>query len=297
MVLLSFLCSFCIATEALFANPAPDTLRLLLIGNSFSQNAAQYLPQLAKEGQHVLILGRAEIGGCSLQKHWELAEWADTHPEDPKGKPYGGKSLRTILSSAKWDVVTIQQASILSSDVATYTPFARNLCEYVGLLQPEARVVMHQTWAYRSDSKDFGQIAENRSCTNAKEMWQKSREAYITTARELQLEIIPVGDAFMKASTHRKWGFRPDNTFNEKTAAYPALPLQENSLHVGYFWKDATTLSFDSHHANQAGCFLGALVWYAFLFEEPVSKLEFVPEKISPRFADFLKRTADAVVN
>jgi hypothetical protein len=42
---------------------------LFLIGNSFSQNAAKYLPQLAQEGNHPLIIGRAEIGGCSLQKH------------------------------------------------------------------------------------------------------------------------------------------------------------------------------------------------------------------------------------
>ncbi len=47
-----------------------DTLRLFLIGNSFSQNAARFLPQLAEEGGHPLVIGRAEIGGCTLQKHW-----------------------------------------------------------------------------------------------------------------------------------------------------------------------------------------------------------------------------------
>ena len=71
-----------------------DTLRLFLIGNSFSQNAGRYLPQLAEEGNHPLVIGRAEIGGCSLQKHWELAELAERNPEDPRGKAYKGKSFR-----------------------------------------------------------------------------------------------------------------------------------------------------------------------------------------------------------
>lgn len=46
-----------------------EQLKLFIIGNSFSQNAAKFLPQLAKEGGKELKIGRAELGGCSLQRH------------------------------------------------------------------------------------------------------------------------------------------------------------------------------------------------------------------------------------
>ena len=42
------------------------TVRLFLIGNSFSQAAARYLPEIAKAGGHELILGRAELPGAPM---------------------------------------------------------------------------------------------------------------------------------------------------------------------------------------------------------------------------------------
>ncbi|MDQ3813130.1 MAG: DUF4886 domain-containing protein [Armatimonadota bacterium] len=148
---------------ALVSNPflttaQARTVRLFVIGNSFSGNATRYLPQLAKEGGHELIIGRAELGGCPLERHWSHVEAAEANPDDPKGKPYGGKSLREKLSAGTWDIVTIQQYSMFSSDVETYRPYAQKLRDFIKKLQPQAEVVMHQTWAYRSDAKTFGNI-------------------------------------------------------------------------------------------------------------------------------------------
>lgn len=273
-----------------------DTLHLFLIGNSFSQNAARYLPQLAKEGGHNLVIGRAEIGGCTLKKHWELAELAAKNTEDPKGKPYNGKSLRMLLSQGTWDVVTMQQYSFHSGDVETYQPYARKLYDLIRTLQPNAKVVLHQTWAYRSDSKDFSLTGENVYAKNAEEMFRMSRAAYQTVAKELDVKIIPVGDAFRKVSSGKKWGYQPDLKFDFSNPANPDLPKQDNSLHRGYYRDNSQKLVFDSHHANEAGCYLGSLVWYTFLFGESPVKLKFVPKEVSPDFAVYLKKTAKSVV-
>jgi len=272
-----------------------DTLRLLLIGNSFSQNAARHLPQIAKEAGRPLVIGRAEIGGCSFKKHWDLAELAETKPDDPAGKAYKGKSLQMILSEGKWDIVTIQQYSMHSTDSTTYMPYARKLYNLVKTMQPEARVVVHQTWAYRSDSKDFSQITKGQYCKNEKEMWEKSREAYHRVASELGIGVIPVGDAFWKVSSSKKWKFKPDPEFDYSNPAYPDLPKQANSLHVGYSWNNDKQFKFDSHHASESGCFLGALVWYSFLFGESPTKVEYVPKGVSPDFAVYLKKVARKV--
>ena len=276
-------------------NSKTDTLHLFLIGNSFSQNASRYLPQLAKEGGHNLVIGRAEIGGCPLQKHWELAELADKNPDDPKGKPYNGKSLRMLLSKGVWDVVTLQQYSLHSSDVETYQPYARKLYDLIKSLQPNAKIVFHQTWPYRIDSRDFGQIAPKQFAKSEKEMWQKSRAAYHAVAKELGIKIIPVGDAFHEVNSGPK-AFRKDSKFDETKAVYPALPDQNYSLNRGYYWDADKKLKFDSHHANDAGCYLGALVWYTFLFDESPMGLKFAPQDVPSEFADYLKKIAKSTV-
>ncbi len=72
----------CIATAILVsaglkAQPAnnplpsnPDTLRILAIGNSFSDDGTEYLPGLLEAaGIHNVIVARLYIGGCTLQRH------------------------------------------------------------------------------------------------------------------------------------------------------------------------------------------------------------------------------------
>lgn len=275
----------------------PDTLRVFLIGNSFSQNATLYLPKLAKEGGHCLILGRAEIPGCPLDKHWRLASLAEANPNDPEGKPYHGQSLRMLLSQGKWDIVTLQQASILSGDYGTYFPYIQKLYDLIKSIQPDARIVIHQTWAYRKDSKDFTKISKDESATTEKEMWKKSRAAYKAAAAKLGVKIIPVGDAFWEVNSSKKWAFQKDMKFKEQDMTYPNLPDQKYSLHRGYYWDNHKKIIFDTHHANDAGCYLGALVWYSFLFGESTQNLKFVPAGIPEDFAGYLKKVADAQAN
>ncbi len=277
------------------SNIKTDTLRLFLIGNSFSQNATRYLPQLATEGGHPLKIGRAELGGCSLQRHWEIAEAAEKNPDDPKGKAYGGKSLRQLLSVGTWDVVTIQQNSMNTGDVTTFRPYAKKLVELIKSIQPNARIVMQQTWAYRIDAKKFTQIADNQFAQSAKEMWQKSRASYHTIADELGISLFPVGDAFWKINTNPKTAYKPDTKFNFSEPVYPVLPNQTHSLHAGYYYDKSKKMGFDSNHANEAGCYLGGLVWYAVIFQESPVKLNFQPDSVSEAFANQLKKAARQV--
>ena len=125
-----------------------NPLRVFTIGNSFASNATQFLPQLALEGGHPLELGGATIGGCSLQKHWDLHQSG--------ANPHDGQSLRERLSQGEWDIVTLQQASIDSTDLSSYSPYTDNLCELVREMQPRARLAWHQTWVYHADSPRFG---------------------------------------------------------------------------------------------------------------------------------------------
>lgn len=273
------------------------TLRLFTVGNSFSQNTTHYLPELAKEGGHELIIGRAVKGGGSLQQHWDAVTAWQANPDDPLAKIYTGKSLQDNLGTADWDVITVQQYSMLSSDVTTYRPYAANLVAHLKALRPKAEVLMHQTWAYRVDAVKFGQIAPKQNAADPREMYTRSRAAYREIAAELGLRVIPTGDAFWQVNSDPAWAFKPDTTFDRAKAVSPALPNQTHSLHVGDRWTvDTKTaekkLTKDANHANAAGEYLGALVWYGVLFEESPEKLTFVPPNVDPAFAAHLRQVA-----
>ncbi len=272
------------------------TLRLFHVGNSFSNNATRLLPELAKSGGHELIIGRAVTGGCSFERHWNAVEAFLADPADPKGMIYSGKSLWENLRADRWDVITVQQYSLHSTDYGTYQPFARRLHAHLKKLQPQAEIVIHQTWAYRRDAPRFGQTAAGKNAANQQEMWERSRAAYRQLAQDLGARIIPVGDAFWRVDADPVWGYQVDPHFDPKTAVPPALPIQRHSLHVGYRWNAEKKLSMDANHANVAGEYLGALVWYAFLFEESPERLAYVPPGVAPEFAAHLRRVAWQVV-
>lgn len=282
-------------TANVFAQSRQDTLRLFIIGNSFSQNASAFLPQLAKERGKTLIIGRAELGGHSLEQHWGYVEKAEANADDPKGKPYGGKSLKMLLGQGKWDIITIQQYSYLSADSSSYYPYANKLVDYVKALQPQARLVVHQTWAYRTDAKKFGRIAEGKVAASQQEMWQKSRAAYHLLAKRINARILPVGDAFQILAEDRKYGFKPDLSFNYEHPTAPNLPDQTHSINIGYYW-NKKELVFDPNHANDAGKYLGGLIWYGILFNDSVKNIRFKPENVSEEFAQYLRKVADRII-
>jgi hypothetical protein len=56
------------------------------------------------------------------------------------------------------------------------------------------------------------------------------------------------------------------------------------------------TLSFDGTHANLRGCYLIGCVWYAYIFQQKLDDLNFVPDGITPDDANFLRKVAQEVV-
>lgn len=276
----------------------PRTVRLLTIGNSFSANATHYLKDLAKAGGHTLVHNSLVIGGASFQVH------ADKLKAQGKARLYAnGKDLVANLTADTWDFVTIQQASIKSHDYATYPPHAGILHGQVVKHAPQAKLLIHQTWAYRVDDPRFKvkdpKPGEPRT---QEEMYRGLTAAYDRLAVEFGAKIIPVGDAFFRADTDSQWGYRPDTKpFDPKTARRPLLPDQSHSLHVGWRWAkpkggQEVTLGMDGHHANQAGEYLGACVWYEILFGESAVGSRFIPKGLDPAHARFLQETAHQAV-
>lgn len=279
------------------------TVRLLTIGNSFSQNATRHLGALAQAGGHELIHRPIVVGGASLELH---ALKARRHAEDPAakdGRYADGASLVELLVADTWDAVTIQQASIKSHDLATYTPFADELAALIRRLAPQARLHVHQTWAYRADDPRFTRPSgKPGEPVDRAAMHAGLTHAYETTAKRLNAVLLPVGDAFDLAERDPQRGFRSDTAFDVAKAKQPALPDQTHSLHVGWRWAkgrgedNEVKLRMDGHHANLAGEYLGACVWYEVLFGDSPVGNAFLPDGLDAGYARFLQETAHRAV-
>lgn len=278
----------------------PKTVRLVTVGNSFSQDATRHLNSLVKAAGHTLEHRALSIGGASMQVHWDKAQLFEKDASDVKGL-YGKKSLKQELAGEPWDFVTIQQASIKSHDLTSYRPYAKQLYDLIKGAAPKAEILLHQTWAYRADDPRFLKPSKTAGePATQKAMYEGLTNAYQTIATELGVRMIPVGDAFYLADSDPKWGFKVDSTFDKAAAKAPALPDQSRSLHVGYRWgkaKDgAASLGMDGHHASVAGQYLGACVFFETLFGESAVGNTYVPKELDREYARFLQETAHRTV-
>lgn len=295
----------CLAALAVLsaAEPTGRTVRLLAIGNSFSNNATTYLAQIAQAQGDTLVLGSASIGGCSLEKHWTLAELNEAKPDDPEGRQYylaqpGGGSkrvgLKEMLLSQPWDVVTIQQHSLLAIDLPTYRPYAAKLAAYVRRNAPQAKLWVHETWAYRADD----QLMKKKGMTQA-QMYARLHDNYTVAAKEVAADgIIPTATAFQNARQDPRWQLEVEQVADPKAFTYPKVPRQAHNLCVGWHWDTQgrnPAFVFDGKHCTPAGKYLGGMVWYAALFGEG-RKPVFVPPDLSREDAEFLAGIAERTV-
>ena len=142
------------------------TLKVLMIGNSFTESAMRETPAVAKAMGCALDLANLYIGGCPLSKHWANVEKAG----DPDFRPYavqmswtscdakasglrraapkGRANIPQALAAEPWDIVTIQQASGQSAFEKTYQPYADKLIAKIRELAPQAEIRIQETWSY-----------------------------------------------------------------------------------------------------------------------------------------------------
>lgn len=184
----------------------PDTLRILGVGNSFTDDGMMYLPDLlAAAGIENVVLGRLYFPGCSLEQHCrfymdDAAEYIyykstsnlwDTVSDHAK--------LTDALEDERWDVVVLQQASHFSGLDDTYVPWLERL---IGVVlshnsNPALCLAWQMTWAYAEDS-DHGGFA------NYGGDQRRMYEAIVQAVKRLQADtgiavLIPTGTAVQNA--------------------------------------------------------------------------------------------------
>ena len=130
-------------------------MNILSIGNSFSTNAHKFLPHILKADGDEIMLCNLFIGGCSLEQHWN--NWREEKtdydyeiylPGETEMTRTDDVALHEAVEDEDWDVITLQQCSHFSGIPETYSPYLSELAEYCRMVKPEAKIMLHQTWAY-----------------------------------------------------------------------------------------------------------------------------------------------------
>lgn len=173
-------------------------IRTLSIGNSFSQDATRYLHQIAAADGTELTCVNLYIGGCPLERHYKnMQENLSEYGLEINGTQTGEHiSISSALQIADWDFVTMQQVSHQSPDYATYQPYLKELSEYVHKLAPNAKQIIHQTWAYEENSD---RLNKELGFAHHQDMFEKLKFAYEQAAESIGAAgIIESGALFEK---------------------------------------------------------------------------------------------------
>ena len=228
------------------------SLKILAMGNSFSNNATEHLYDIAiAEGMTDVTLGRLYIGSCTLQMHAENAT-GDlpnyTYYKNTIGlweKTEDVTMLHGLLDE-DWDIITLQQSSATSGQPASFDGHLETLIDYVNQnkTNPDAKLVWHMTWAYQGDSQQKAFSDYGRS-------QDRMYKAIMDTAQEKVL---------------------PNAAF---TALIPAGTAVQNARTS--FMGD--TLTEDGYHLNKMGKLIASYCWYATLTGKALDtvSLNFIP--------------------
>ena len=222
------------------------TLKVLAIGNSFSNNTTQYLYDVAKaEGMTDVVIGRLYISGCTLALHLENARTnkpAYTYYKNNSGEwnQMESATLLHALQDEQWDIITMQQGSGTSGQADTYLKSIDALVKYVNdnKTNPNAQLVWHMTWAYQegSTNKAFPRYNSNQMVMYTAIV--NAVQTVIVPMEEFH-SIIPVGTAIQNIRT----SFIGDN------------------------------VTKDTYHLNKLGEVIGAYTWYAVFTGKPLETI------------------------
>ena len=235
----------------------PDTLRILAVGNSFSDDGTEYLPGLLEAADiHNVIVARLYIGGCTLERHCrEYAQGTANYIyyKSTQNAWVTVSKNATILDGLKdepWDIVTIQQASDDSGLWETYEQGIPKLVDIIRkeVSNPRAAIVWHMTWAYatNSDHRAFPRYDRNQL-----KMYEAIKSCVDRAGKQFNIPvIIPSGEAVQLARGTRL------NNHGQVPASSKVYELTRDGYHL----------------TRQHGRYLAACTWFQTLIKPTIGK-------------------------
>ena len=269
-----------------------DSIKVLAIGNSFSQDSVRRLKDIAAADGVSIVSYNAFVAGRPLKDHYDAWQSNTQYRFDPEGVGTGSnQNIRDIVAAEDWDFVMLQGTThagsydaglwnVDPSNTETYwTTLANGIAEYA----PNAKRMVNATWSpvnYLVDNVNDGMFAGGTP---------DSRGAYLTAllpneqiganyySTETRLdggkEFIPVGVAVDYLVRH----FR----FPEYIEGW------DNSSETRAVYRDSTC-----HLTDNVGRVLAGLVWYETITGIPATESAYERDTLSASDMQKLKAAA-----
>lgn len=245
---LTYTCELC---DDSYTEKLPTEVKILAVGNSFSDDAMEYLWQVLNDaGVEKITLGNLYIGGCTVDMHWNNIK------NDAKAYSYrrntNGKwvtrtdSLKNALLEEEWDFITVQQVSHLAGKPESMGNL-HNVVNYLNenKTNKDAKFFWHMTWAYQKTSRHSGFLGYNMD-------QMTMYNANVSTAKGI-IESEPLFSGYIPCGTTIQ---------NLRTT------------------KIGDTLTRDGHHSSlDYGRYSLALTWMTALTGISPEKVDWVPEQ------------------
>ena len=264
----SYVCSICedAYVETL---PATKTLKVLALGNSFTNDGMTHLWDVCKSaGVETVIVANLYRGSCTLDRHWgniknSTAAYTYYKNTDGKWNTTDEYKVRDALLQEDWDYIVLHQTSGSAGLPETFSSLG-NIINYINQnkTNPNAKIIWHMPWAYQSDSdhEEFAKYENDQ---------MKMYQAIVSTVNNKILRRADIA------------------------AVIPAGTAIQN-LRTSYIGDTATR---DGEHLNQGfGRYTSSLTWYAILTGGSIDLVDWKAEKF-PEVAAYLPILKEAAKN
>lgn len=242
-------------------------MNILSIGNDLTTNIHKFLSEMAKaDGNDDLLLCNLMIDNCSLEHHWQ--NWREEKtaynyeiylPGETEMNLADDIALHEAVEDEDWDVIALCQCGALSGIRESYSPYLSEIAEYCRMVQPKAKILLIQPWAYENGCTDpfFANYSKNRS-----EMYRALTQACVDAALEADINfIVPCGRAWQSTE----------------------------NLPIG-------ALTTDGKHGNDVGCYLAGACLYESVFDKSIYTNSFFPKGLPESLTEVLKLCAHTSV-
>ncbi len=259
--------------------------KILAIGNSYSNNAVFYISRIAESMGSDISATSLYQAGCPLERHVQF------YKNDTKAYKFyvdavnitgaGLDTMKNVFKLCDYDYITIQQAPARATLFSTYwtkeQPWLTDIYDIIKIHQPNAKILIHQTWGFSHKSATEGTEWWATTYNNSREMFLLMEKAYEQAADMLGIDketgIIPVGKAVQLAKD--EYGY--SDSYN---LGYSKLYPDSSDENAAKHCENRALYTDNIDHLNNRGRYIASCVWLEKIFGFDTRKSTYYPKGV-----------------